>query len=157
MDIAENKFESNDGENFTIDGNIKLDISDMNIFENIYASPYRYKDENGFIFNELFPLTENKKGFCIIESDNIKIAYQAWGSDYKIMAYSIIKRNSIYPLGKYIGIREDTIIKIFGGTLSEENSGKYISFINKDNNKIIFTIEYGIVSKVDVVESLVLY
>jgi hypothetical protein len=156
-DFFENTFESNDDENFTINENIKLDISNVNIFENIHASPYNYKDENGFIFNELFPLTENKKGFCIIESDNINIAYQAWGFDYKIMAYSIIKRNDIYPLGEYIGIREDSIIKIFGGTLLEESDGKHISFINKNNNKIIFTIEGGIVSKIDVIASLVLY
>jgi hypothetical protein len=130
-----------------IDENVKINISDIDVFQNIYELPYPYKDLEGFIYNEMFPIINNK-GLCIVESENISIMYQAWGSDYFISAFEIKNRNNIYSLGKYIGVKADVILKIFDGNIEENGESQYISYKNKYNNRITFFIENDIISRI---------
>jgi len=123
-----------------INENEKIDISDIDIFQNIYKLPYPYKDLDGFNYDERFPLI-NKKGLCVVESENITIMYQAWGGDYFVSVFEIKKRNDIYSLGKYIGVKSDIIINIFGGKLKEYENKQYISYTKKNDNRITFSLK----------------
>jgi hypothetical protein len=130
-----------------IDENIKINISDIDIFQNIYELPYPYKDLEEFIYNEMFPLINNR-GLCVVENENITIMYQAWGSDYFISMFWIKSRNTIYSLGKYIGVKSNVILNIFDGEIEEDGELQYISYKNKSNNRITFFIENDIISSI---------
>jgi hypothetical protein len=149
-DLSDTEFDWRIGENE------KINISDIDIFQNIYELPYPYKNLEGFNYNEMFPLINNK-GLCIVENENITVMYQAWGSDYFISQYEIKNRNDIYSLGKYIGIKADVIISIFGGEIKGKENAQFISFLNKKDNRITFFVEDNIVTKIEIRSSDVVF
>jgi hypothetical protein len=127
------------------------DISDIDIFENIFETPYPYKELEGFHIDDM---TENGKGLFIVENENIVIVYRVRNFDWHIVYFQMKKKNNIYSLGKYIGIESDIILKIFAGSIRTNDSDKSISYKNNDQDIIVFFIEDGIITGIIILRDL---
>jgi hypothetical protein len=132
----------------------EIEISDIDVFDNIFETPYPYRELEGFHVDEINPLTEDGKGHFVVENENIEILYVVWNFDYQIWFYEIKKRNNIYPLGKYIGIESEIILKIFGESKRTNDSVKSISYKNEDQDTIVFLIENNIITRIIIFRDL---